>query len=115
MPFKDREERLEYHREYNKKLYAKHRDYYLQKSKRRKKEIYAWYQELKRNLKCNRCPETHFACLEFHHTDAKVEKKLSISRMARQGVCKKRILEEIAKCEVLCANCHRKEHNGEVA
>lgn len=57
---------------------------------------------------CSRCPENHPGCLDFHHLDPSTKKK-EISRMARDGSSEKHLLEEIAKCEILCSNCHRKE------
>lgn len=80
-----------------------------QRVKKRKNETRTWFREYKTNLKCNRCPEDHPACLEFHHKNG--DKDLEIAYMVNQGYSKKRILKEIEKCEVLCANCHRKEHH----
>jgi len=69
----------------------------------------AEFTEIKSKLKCNRCGENHSACLEFHHKDPSTKEAL-VSDMAAKSSTK-RILKEIEKCEVLCANCHRKEHN----
>ncbi len=69
----------------------------------------AWYVDLKRTLVCNRCGEDHPACLVFHHSDA-TTKELSISDAIRRAWGRARIMREIAKCEVLCANCHAKHH-----
>ena len=71
-----------------------------------------WYHELKSALECNRCHETHPACLQFHHTDPK-EKEASLAIAIRRGWGRKRLLSEISKCEVLCANCHAKHHAAE--
>ena len=54
------------------------------------------------------CGETHIACLDFHHTND--NKDGEISSMIRQVTSFSRILTEAKKCEVLCANCHRKTH-----
>ena len=44
-------------------------------------------------------------CMDFDHRNPK-EKKYVIAWMPpRHG--KKRILEEIAKCDIVCSNCHR--------
>jgi hypothetical protein len=55
---------------------------------------------------CSRCGfDEHPAALDFHHRDDE-EKLFSIGA----GPCQyswAKILEEIAKCDVLCANCHR--------
>lgn len=66
-----------------------------------------WLQEIKSNLKCNTCGESRFYCLSFHHREPG-EKDFNISEMYLYS--KKRILEEIAKCDVLCHNCHAEVH-----
>jgi hypothetical protein len=66
------------------------------------------FQEFKKKLKCNRCPENHVACLEFHHLDPTL-KDIEVGRAALRWSLK-RLKEEIIKCEILCSNCHRKEH-----
>ena len=50
------------------------------------------------------------AALEFHHVD-KEEKTDSISAMINRDKSMSEILEEIKKCIILCANCHRELHN----
>jgi hypothetical protein len=82
-------------------------------TRRQKIEIHrklAILYDFKRTLKCAQCPEDHPACLEFHHEG---EKDFSIGRAVYDGVSVERIFEEIAKCTVLCANCHRKVHYKE--
>lgn len=81
---------------------------------KRKKEIKDWFKNYKQSLKCNRCPEDHISTLDFHHRDSS-KKDISISVAISNGWSIKRILKEIEKCEVLCANCHRKEHYAGVA
>lgn len=56
---------------------------------------------------CKLCPETDQDCLDFHHTDP-TTKDGTISKML--GVSTPVLAAEIAKCVVLCANCHRKVH-----
>jgi len=60
---------------------------------------------------CVRCGESDLACLDFHHRDNGTTKDADIATMRRFGT--KRLLAEIAKCDVLCANCHRKHHRDE--
>lgn len=57
---------------------------------------------------CLVCGEKHPACLDFHHRDGKTDKLGDIGTMRHFGI--KRLNAEIAKCDVLCANCHRKHH-----
>lgn len=44
--------------------------------------------------------------MEFDHLDPS-SKKLNIATMVATGYSDERILEEISKCELVCANCHR--------
>lgn len=54
---------------------------------------------------CEICRENDPRVLEFHHVG---KKDMEITRMVTGGWSLKRIREEIDKCQVLCANCHRK-------
>lgn len=56
---------------------------------------------------CVDCKETDPACLDFDHV--KGQKSLAISEMHNQGYSITRIQQEIDKCVVRCANCHRKK------
>jgi hypothetical protein len=71
-----------------------------------------WFYELKRAYKCIRCPEDHPACIDFHHRagEMKVE---AVATMVAKHFGKEAILAEIAKCDAICANCHRKLHDIE--
>lgn len=50
-----------------------------------------------------------FGALEFHHLDPST-KEHTISRMTNYS--EKVIRQEIEKCVMLCANCHREVHAG---
>lgn len=58
---------------------------------------------------CIFCGEKEPVCLDFHHVNEE-EKDYGVSAMLTFS--RERILEEIAKCIVVCANCHRKIHAG---
>jgi hypothetical protein len=47
--------------------------------------------------------------LDFHHRDEDF-KEHKICDMVHRGFTLAKILAEIAKCDVLCANCHRRFH-----
>jgi len=64
---------------------------------------------MKSELKCEICGESHPACLDFHHKDSS-QKLYELSRLCSRGVSIQSIKNEIEKCSVLCANCHRKLH-----
>jgi hypothetical protein len=93
---------------YRREHYIGNKEQYLKNATTRRKYKISWWSEFKKGLKCSRCKESHSVCLEFHHIDP-TTKEHNISMMYRSH-SEKRILEEIAKCIVLCANCHRKEH-----
>ena len=61
---------------------------------------------------CTKCNENHPACLDFHHRDSS-EKEYTIAYLTGNTGSIKRIIQEIEKCDVLCANCHRKLHYNE--
>lgn len=85
------------------------RDKYNRAWRETRKVKKAWIDSLK--VQCTRCPETHIACLEFHHRNP-VEKDFLLSlAVARYSLI--RIKAEAAKCDIICANCHRKLHYEE--
>lgn len=60
------------------------------------------------NSKCKICGESDIRTLDFHHRDPG-EKRYPISQMKNLTVSFSSLREEIAKCDVLCANCHALE------
>lgn len=69
----------------------------------------AWVYRYKQSSEgCSRCGETDPRCLVFHHVRG--DKRMSVSRMVSDGYARSAIADEIEKCELLCANCHRMEH-----
>jgi len=64
-----------------------------------------WIQSFK--TKCKFCEETHFSCLDFHHRDSG-EKLANIGQVRHWS--HEKLLEEMNKCDIVCANCHRKYH-----
>jgi len=62
---------------------------------------------------CCHCFETDCRCLEFHHIEEN-KKSFDLSKINQLDVSQKKMEEEIAKCIILCSNCHRKHHENNV-
>ncbi len=80
----------------------------LARCKIRHAKIKMLVDEYKRQHPC-RCGEKEIVCLEFHHLDPN-EKEFSISGNHQRQEAK--IVAEMEKCIVVCANCHKKIHAG---
>jgi len=84
----------------------------------RARENYQKTQEYVRSLKtkCQICGyDRNPAALEFHHPDD--NKDATVAKLASRSwsnPLKEKIDNEIAKCEILCANCHREQHYKEL-
>jgi len=64
-----------------------------------------------RGGKCERCGyDKCLGALEFHHLNPTV-KEFHLG--TRRGVNIDMLREELAKCQMLCANCHREVHSGD--
>jgi hypothetical protein len=59
-----------------------------------------------KSVGCYLCNEKDIACLDFHHLR---DKEYTIANLVKNENFNK-IKEEVAKCIVLCSNCHRKLH-----
>lgn len=94
----------------DKRKYSDRRDYLINAVTKRRKKIRQLAIEFKGG-KCEvcgygRCPEV----LEFHHLDSsKKDFGISLKGYTRGW---KRVKEELKKCVLLCANCHREVHAG---
>lgn len=112
MPFKDPEVRRAKQAIYSKNYYEKNKTEVINKINARKKVNRAWFRAYKAALSCIECGENHPAVLDFHHKNPKKTDK-KVNELVSDGHTKHRIQAEIDKCEVLCANCHRKHHHEE--
>lgn len=92
------------------------REHYLRNKEkhnaRRRRNQVRYIARNKRHMKdylegraCIDCGVSNPVVLEFDHVRG--SKKLEISCMINGGFSWERILQEIAKCEIRCANCHR--------
>src|SRR5574341_613506 len=110
-------------KEYAKTYYLKHKDKVKQKSKEwweRNKTAYNLYKQANRSQKkllmierfsnkCNDCQQSFPPCVyDFHHFDPS-QKDINIGN--KMGWSLKRLMKELDKCIMLCANCHRIRHN----
>lgn len=95
-------------KQYRRDHYLENKQKYIDKAKVYTQNCVDWFNEFKQKLKCERCPEDRYWVLDFHHKDPN-EKDVEVSLLVRKGN-KKKLIEEINKCIVLCANCHRDLH-----
>jgi hypothetical protein len=77
--------------------------------RQRRKEAKEWLLGLIGD-KCSRCGENHPACLDFHHVTGEKKFNIALKLGTLMFTQREQLLEEAKKCEILCANCHRKEH-----
>lgn len=94
---------------YKQEHYAAHRERYISMAGERKRAVVdarvRYLLDFFRENPCADCGETDPVVLEFDHVTG--DKSFVIA----QGVRDRRwsdVLKEIAKCDVVCANCHRR-------
>jgi len=105
MPYSNREKQKKYQQEY----YEDRKALWRERNLKRRKERKVWFLEVTKGIKCLLCGEKERCCLVFHHKDTK-SKDGNVSKLLTDLRSKEKILKEISKCVVLCANCHRKLH-----
>ena len=95
-------------RAYGRRHYVENKEAYVAKASKNKYNAklknYRLMNEYLASHPCVDCGESEPLVLEFDHVGAK---EADIAYLVQRRSWK-RILEEIAKCEVRCANCHRK-------
>jgi hypothetical protein len=100
MPWKD----INKQREAIRKHYAKNREKYIAKAYKKRLDLRIWVNEMKASTPCTDCKKNYpYYVMDFDHLS---DKKVLISRVINSGSWKQ-VREEIAKCEIVCSNCHR--------
>lgn len=101
--YKDKEKQRAYWRDYERrnkeKRSAEHNN--------RRLKLLDMLNEYRATHPCG-CGESDPICLDFHHTNG--DKEISVALIPTRGWTPERMMEEVQKCIVLCANCHRKLH-----
>lgn len=114
---KSRDGRQVYCRECKAQYFQKNRTRLIPKiraaNKIAREKVAAYIDRYRDEHPCERCGESDSSALDFHHHDG--AKEFGIGQANARGMSLRRVIEEIAKCRVLCASCHRKFHAGRFA
>ena len=92
------------------RFYQNHQDEEKERTRRRRvnarEEARAFVYQYKITHPCVVCDETDPVVLDFDHIRGK---GATINQLVNEGASIERIIIEIALCQVLCSNCHRKK------
>jgi hypothetical protein len=78
------------HKEYRRKIRDRNREY---------------VRKIKESSPCTDCEQFyHYSQMDFDHIDFK---KQNIAKLVNSEASIKTIKQEIAKCQLVCSNCHR--------
>lgn len=75
---------------------------------RRKREVQSIINDYLKTHPCIDCGEDDIIVLEFDHRNPDEKSFTIASATSKRFVTPQIILDEIAKCDVRCANCHRR-------
>lgn len=90
----------------SKRHYEANKMYYLDRNRRYRKELSSIVNTIKENTACNDCGKHYpYYVMDFDHLEGseKLQIVSFLCKTGRIGAMKR----EIAKCEVVCSNCHR--------
>lgn len=76
------------------------------RKQRHREKMNRWLYEYLLTNPCVDCSESDPVVLEFDHFE---NKEFNVSWAVSYGLSLERIAEEVKKCEVRCANCHRRK------
>lgn len=91
-----------------KEYYQENLDVILGKTRKRRKEASRFLSEYLVGKSCVDCGETDRVVLEFDHRVPE-EKRMNVSQLVGKGRPIEMIRAEIEKCDIRCANCHRRK------
>lgn len=91
----------------NPDIYNKHKGYVAKNDAMWKARVNSYiYEVIKESNGCVDCGERNMVVLDFDHRDPNT-KSFSISGAHKSKVSWDMLVEEINKCDIVCANCHR--------
>lgn len=90
----------------HKRFYEAHRAARIQQTKEAKRKRQIAVLEYLDAHPCVDCGEKDVRCLEFDHVRGEKEREISLAILYGWSI--PRIMAEISKCDVRCANCHKK-------
>jgi hypothetical protein len=109
MPHKDPAKQKAYHAKYMKEVwYPKNKEKHISFVRRNKQQVTDFIQEYKRAGSCADCGfsgKEHPYVLDFDHLQGGTT---NIGSWSHSVLSIKAITMEMEKCELVCANCHRK-------
>jgi len=111
MPYKDPKVKQTKQKTYANTYYEKNKATVIAASKASAKAYKDQWRSFKATLACVKCGQNHPATFDFHHIDSDT-KEASVNKLIKNRAFK-RAMEEVKKCVVLCANCHRIHHHDE--
>jgi len=92
-------------RPYRRKWYRKHHEEQVARTLANREAKKALIRDLK-SKPCVDCGQSyHWFVMDFDHRNG--EKTKNVSRLLQEGVATEKLLAEIAKCDLVCSNCHR--------
>ena len=111
MPYKDKTVKQIKQKTYANTYYQNNKAKVLATTKASVKKYKEQWRSFKATLACVKCGQNHPATFDFHHVDSNT-KEASVNKLIKYRAFK-RAMEEVKKCIVLCANCHRIHHHDE--
>ena len=86
--------------------YQRNSQVYKDKSAATKLRNREYVRAVKQKSSCTDCGNADWRVLEFDHLPGS-GKVAALSKLVERGVSLARLDEEMSKCELVCANCHR--------
>ena len=111
MPYKDKIVKQLKQKTYVNTYYEKNKATIIAASTASAKAYKDKWRSFKATLSCVQCGQNHPATFDFHHINRDT-KEASVNELIKNRAFK-RAMEEVKKCVVLCANCHRIHHHNE--
>lgn len=103
---------IECRNSYNREHYRANKAKYMSRAKASKRkyltELRVYLRSYLTENPCVVCGESDIVVLEFDHIDPST-KSFCIAQATRRGLPLAKVKSEIDKCQILCANCHKRK------